>query len=68
MLEIPLPRQAGQPLCPVNAVFRAFKFTSGAPATGPAFLMSSGGGFQPLSPLQFVTRIKKDIILMWFGC
>ena len=59
MLEIPLPRKAGHPLCPVNAFFRAFKLTSGAPATGPAFLMSSGGGFQPLSPLQFVIRIKK---------
>ena len=58
-LQIPLPRVTNHPLCPVNAIFRAFYVTSGVPGNGPAFYKSSKGQLQPLGPNVFVSRIRE---------
>ena len=54
-LYIPMPRIPGHPLCPVQAICHAFKFSAGACPGGPAFLRSQN---QPLTPAHFVTRIR----------
>ena len=58
-LQIPLPRVTNDPLCPVNAIFRAFYVTSGIPGNGPAFCKSFKGRLQPLGPNVFVSRIRE---------
>lgn len=58
-LPIPLPLRAGHPLCPTTAIMRALAITTGAPATGPAFVYPiSNTGYQPLTPPMFVSRLK----------
>ena len=54
-LYIPMPRISGHPLCSVQAICHAFKFSAGACPGGPAFLRSQN---QPLTPAHFVTRIR----------
>ena len=60
-LRIPLPRIPNHPLCPVQAIFRAFQLTPNAPSDGPAFIIPCQDRFQPLTPTRFVDKIQ-DII------
>lgn len=47
-------------LCPVAAIFQAFRLTPHAPPDGPAFVASSGNPpFSPLTPSSFVSKVKQ---------
>lgn len=57
-LKIPLPRIPGHCLCPVQAIVLAFEKSPGVSSDGPAFVVPRGAGFAPLSPVNFVSRIR----------
>lgn len=57
-LQIPLPRIRGNSLCPVQAIALAFEKTAGASLGGPAFVIPRGSEFTPLSPANFVSRVR----------
>ncbi len=58
VLQIPLPRMQGHPLCPTTAVVRALDNTKGAPGQGPAFCYVAGGVVVPLTYSVFVKKLK----------
>ncbi len=58
VLQVPLPRILGHPLCPTTAVIQALDYTKGAPNQGPAFCYSAGGQFVPLSYPVFIKMLK----------
>lgn len=55
-LNIPLPRNHKSPLCPVQAIFHAFKCTPTASQNGPAFCITQD---QPLTLNVFVSRLRE---------
>jgi len=60
-LQIPLPCRQGHDLCPTTAILRALALTATAPSSGPAFVSASPGGFTPLTPSAFVSKLKSCI-------
>ena len=61
VLHAPLPRLLRHPLCPVEAILRAFLLTRGAPSEGPAFLYWEQGAFRPLLPAKFISLLKSHL-------
>ena len=57
-LGIPLPRRKDSLLCPVAAIFQATSLTAAACPDGPALVIPSPQGFQPLTAHIFSTRIQ----------
>ena len=57
-LLLPLPRIREHPSCPVQAIFRCFSPTPRAAADGWAFVVPTGAGVKPLSPVVFVKRMR----------
>lgn len=56
---IPLPRIAGHPLCPTNAIYHAFRQTATAHGDGPAFIVTNNqGGNTPLTAHVFWVTLR----------
>lgn len=60
-LNIPLPRIRDNPLCPVQAVFHAFRTCPLAGANGPAFVCSTDPNAPPLIVSVFLNIIKSSL-------
>ncbi len=58
VLQIPLPRISGHPLCPATAVVHALHNSQGADLHGPAFCYMVGGRAVPLTYPVFVKMLK----------
>ena len=59
ILFIPLLTLPKHPLCPVQALLHYLKLTPSAPISGPAFVIPrKQGGFSPLTPADFVSRLR----------
>ena len=61
ILQLPLPRLPGHPLCPLQAVFHAFRLTSFADPDGPAFVSPNSECNQPLTVDKFLVIIRRAI-------
>jgi integrase len=57
-LMIPLPRLVDHKLCPVQAVFNAFRLCPGTPPNHPAFCTASKYGYTPLTGRQFDRKLQ----------
>ena len=57
VIDLPLPRLPDSPLCPVQAIFKAFTSSASAPADGPAFVYPCGVGYSALTSTVFLNRI-----------
>ena len=59
ILMCPLPRLQGHPLCPVQAIVKAFHHTSQADPDGPAFMTHKSGKLVPMYYKEFITHIRR---------
>jgi hypothetical protein len=57
--DIPLPRLHNHPLCPVQAIFRAFELSPRAPGQGTAFVVLRDTGNWPLTVNMFIARLRE---------
>ncbi len=58
VLQVPLPRVPGHPLCPTTVVCRALEASREAKAEGPAFCYVAGGCVIPLTYPVFIKMLK----------
>ena len=58
ILNLPLPRFKDHPLCPLQAVYRAFSMTPQLSPEGPALICVSNGKTQPLTVDIFLSVIR----------
>ena len=58
ILQTPIPRLKGHPLCPVSAIVNAFSMSRSAPIDGPAFVIKKGGNFSTYAPTSFVKQLR----------
>ena len=56
-LQIPLPRVHSSPLCPVQAIFRAFSVSPKASPQGPAFMINNSTTFSVLTFLKLLNQV-----------
>ena len=61
ILQLPMPRIPGSPLCPLQAVFNAFHLTPQAAPLGPAFVCVTPKGIQPLTKQLFLSVMHKAL-------
>ena len=61
VLQCPLPFMPLHPLCPLSALSGAFRATSGAAESGPAFVLSFGNSFRPLLYNEFLNWFKQKL-------
>jgi hypothetical protein len=62
--DIPLPRLRNHPLCPVQAIFRAFELSVDSPSEGAAFVVSRDSGYSPLTVGMFIARLRECVQLI----
>lgn len=60
-LTIPLPRLFNNPLCPLQATFKAFSETLAAEPSGPAFVTTSSKNSPPLTIDTFLSIIRTSL-------
>lgn len=58
--EVPLPYLPNHPLCPVTAVWAAFRLTPSAPSNGPAFVLPNPS-FPPMLYTQFISILRSSL-------
>ena len=67
VLESPLPRLRGHPLCPVEALLRTFLISRGVPPNAPAFCFLEGHTLHHLTPAKFIHLLKSKLAFLGYN-